>query len=337
MSTLLSVVLPVFNRAALLDHPLESLRAAAHAAPGLDWELIVVDDASTEDIATVTARYADLPLSLHRLSSNRGLLAARLHGLSLARGAAVFFLDADDAVDPGKFTVQLSALAGCDVVYGDTARCLLDAQGRPSGTLRRDPPSPFTRNPAEFYLQIQPAPHNPIFRRAYLQTATTSPLVPPTRAYDPIAETWFYYLLSLQPAQIAYVPGPWSIVGEPEGVRLSRHWERQAAAALQLMRAFLRHCPVTAATAEARDRVGRCAFATWRALPNGFRPADAFLAIWRQVPPGDPAALGGPGFVRASRLLGPVIAGRLCRLYQRPRYAAIRTVPAEELALLFAT
>lgn len=333
MTLPLSIVLPVYNRIALLRHPLDSLRAAAAASPDLRWELIVIDDGSTEDVAAALAPYADLPLSLHRLRENSGLLAARLEGLARARGDAVCFLDADDAVAPGKFAIQLSALADADVVYSDVARRAIDAAGNPAGPLREDPGLPSCPDPAEFYLSLQPGPHNPIFRRSYLQSAIDPPLFPATRTYDPIAETWFYYHLSVRPARIVHSPGYWTIVGEPAGERLSRRWERQAWAALHLMRAFVQACPPTPATLEARRRVGRCAFGTWRALPRNipYLPVEDFLAVWRAAPPNPPAALGGRGFQRLARWVGPENAARVLRRLQRPDYARLRTVTDEEL------
>lgn len=335
MTPALSIVLPVYNRAPLLRHPLDSLRAAAAESPDLAWELIIVDDASTEDIDGVLARYRDLPLRLHRLRENSGLLAARLAGLQQAQGDAVCFLDGDDAFAPGKFSRQLAVLAGHDVVYGDTARRVIDADGNPAGALRFDPPAGGCSDPAEFYLNVQPAPHNPIFRRQYLAAALDRGLLPPSRHYDPIAETWFYYQLSVRPARIAYAPGAWTIVGEPAGPRLSRGWERQAAAALRLMSAFLASCPATEATLEARRRVGLCAFCTWRALPSGFPPARSFLEVWRSAPPSPARDLGGRWFSRAARWLGPVLTGTLYRWCRRPAYRRIRTVSDRELATLF--
>jgi hypothetical protein len=331
----LSIILPVFNRTRLLPFPLDSLRAAASASPGLEWELIVVDDGSTEDVAAVLARFPDLPIRLHR-QENRGLLAARLAGLALARHDAVLFLDGDDAVAPGKFISQLSALGDGDVVYSDVARCPIDADGRPAGPLRNDAPQRSCRDPAEFYLSLQPAPHNPIFRRSYLRLAVDSALFPPDRVFDPIAETWFYYQLSIRAAHIVHAPGAWSIVGEHAGERISRKWERQAWAALRLMQAFMRHCPSTADTEAARRQIGICAFYTWRALPYRFRgfPADEFLSVWRSAPRSVLSALGGPLFQRLAQVLGPATAGRMLRRLQRKPYAAIRTLSDAELATL---
>jgi hypothetical protein len=333
----LSIILPVYNRVGLLAHPLDSLREASRQAPQVTWEVIVVDDGSSDDVRAVLTRYGDLPLHYHR-QSNHGLLGARLAGLARSTGEAVCFLDADDAVELGKFSGQLDALleTGADVVHGDIARRTIDGTGVANGPLRFDPPVRVYEHPAAFYLELQPAPHDPIFRRSYLQAIVSAPLFPASRDYDPIAETWFYYQLSVKPAHIVRVPGAWSIVGEPAGERLSRKWERQCAAALRLMRTFHHSCPKGEDTRVARRILGQCAFSTWRALPVGFAPADQFLEIWSGCPSSPLAALGGRTFARAARFFGPVLAGRMFKFWQRPRYANARTVNDQELQRLFA-
>lgn len=336
MNPSVTVVLPVYNRAALLPHPLDSLRAAASAAPGLKWEIIVMDDGSTEDINGALAPYSDLPLSRHRLTANSGLLHARLEGLSRARGEAIFFLDADDAVSDRKFSDQLPALAGADVVHGDIARRFIGQTGKTAGSLRSDRPTVPVTDPVEFYLVTQPAPHDPIFRRTYLQAAINPPLCPPLRTYDSIAETWFYYHLALQPARIAYLPGVFSIVGEPAGERISSKWERQCAAAIALMEAFLGQCPDRNETADFRRQIGRCAFNTWRALPRDFAPAERLLALWRRCPRSNSADLGGAHFRRLARWLGPETAGRLFRRLRNRPYSRARTITEDEYRVLFA-
>ncbi len=335
MNPSLSVVLPVHNRVGLLPHPLDSLRAAAAAAPSVRWELIVIDDSSTEDLAAALAPYHDLPLVRHRLATNRGLLQARLTGLAHAQGEAVFFLDADDAVAPEKFTEQLPALAGADVVHGAMARRAIDAAGRPTGELRIDQPAAAVTDPVEFYLIRQPAPHDPIFRRSYLQAAIDPPLCPALRSYDSIAETWFYYHLALRPARIAYRPVAFSIVGEPAGERLSRKWERQCAGAISLMTAFLFHTSDREDTTAFRREIGRCAFNTWRALPRDFAPAEHLLDLWRRCPRSDHATLGGAHFRRLARWLGPERAGRIFRRLRNAPYASSCTVSHEEYLTLF--
>jgi hypothetical protein len=87
-----SVVLPVWNRAAQVGAAIDSVRAQTLA----DWELIVVDDGSTDDLDSVLSRYTDDPriLVVHR--PHQGVGAARNAGLAAARGRYVAWLDSDD-------------------------------------------------------------------------------------------------------------------------------------------------------------------------------------------------------------------------------------------------
>ena len=87
-----SVVVPLYNKRATVVRTLDSVFAQTFA----DFELIVVDDGSTDGgDALVEAHYADPRLRVHR-QANAGPAAARNQGLALSRGAYVTFLDADD-------------------------------------------------------------------------------------------------------------------------------------------------------------------------------------------------------------------------------------------------
>ena len=90
----LSVVMPVFNEARHLPATIEALIAAVHTS-GLDAELVLVDDGSTDESAAVarTAVGDRLPLSVVA-GPNRGRFEARRAGLHAARGDVVLLLDA---------------------------------------------------------------------------------------------------------------------------------------------------------------------------------------------------------------------------------------------------
>lgn len=90
----LSVVVPVHNGVATLDRSLTALLASRMARD--DYELIVVDDASTDGSAAVAARYADTVVRLTGRES--GPAYARNRGAELARGEVVAFVDADAGV-----------------------------------------------------------------------------------------------------------------------------------------------------------------------------------------------------------------------------------------------
>ncbi len=84
-----SVIITTFNDSHYLGSALDSVTTQS-VKPA---EIIVVDDGSSDDPATVTSRYTDVCLIRQ---SNQGLAAARNTGLRAARGRYVLFLDADD-------------------------------------------------------------------------------------------------------------------------------------------------------------------------------------------------------------------------------------------------
>ncbi len=94
-SPLFSVVIPAYNVGAFLEETLASVQGQTCG----DWELIVVDDGSTDDTAERLARVADARLTVHH-SANHGVSHARNLGMSLARGRYIALLDADDLWAP---------------------------------------------------------------------------------------------------------------------------------------------------------------------------------------------------------------------------------------------
>ena len=124
-----SIVVPTYDRAMLLPRALDSIVAQTFC----DWEIVLVDDGSTDETAAVAARYAaQLGRRFHfiRLGDlNRGSSAARNRGIDKSRGRFVAFLDSDDEFLPRKLERQL-ALFACrpelGFVYSDYAFVDLD-------------------------------------------------------------------------------------------------------------------------------------------------------------------------------------------------------------------
>ena len=89
-SPLFSVIIPVFNRAALLEQALESVCRQEFR----DFEVIVVDDGSTDDLSPVVRQFGNLATFLHQDNSGPG--ASRNRGAAAARGQYLAFMDSDD-------------------------------------------------------------------------------------------------------------------------------------------------------------------------------------------------------------------------------------------------
>jgi len=107
----ISVVLATYNRAALLRRAIASVLAQDLAGAGARFELIVVDDASTDGTREYLATLADPRIRVVLAERNRGPSGARNLGLEAARAEIVAFLDSDDAYRPGRLAVPLAAFA----------------------------------------------------------------------------------------------------------------------------------------------------------------------------------------------------------------------------------
>lgn len=111
---LVSVIIPVYNTADYLPQCLDSLLRQPFAG----FELILVDDGSTDGSAAVADNYAASDLRVRVIHQpNQGVSAARNRGLDAASGIYVTFVDADDWVEEGYFEQLAPAAAGHDILY----------------------------------------------------------------------------------------------------------------------------------------------------------------------------------------------------------------------------
>ena len=119
----LSVVIPVYDERENLEPLLAELRAAL-ASVGRSWEIVLVDDGSTDGSGEwIEAEAARDPAVLGlRLARNSGQSAALAAGIARAGGRVVVTLDADLQNDPADLPRVLAALEGADVVSGIRAR-----------------------------------------------------------------------------------------------------------------------------------------------------------------------------------------------------------------------
>lgn len=123
---LVSIIIPCYNAERWLGATLESVMAQE----GVAFEVIVVDDGSTDGSAALVA--SAFPTVQLLRTPNGGASRARNRGIAAATGAYLQFLDADDLLAPGKLARQLAALAErrADVAYGDWERATTAPDGR---------------------------------------------------------------------------------------------------------------------------------------------------------------------------------------------------------------
>jgi glycosyltransferase involved in cell wall biosynthesis len=133
-----SVVIPTRDRSRLLALTLHSVCWQR----GVDLEVVVVDDGSTDDTAETVAAFADPRIRLVRQPVAQGVSAARNRGIAEAQGRWVAFLDDDDLWAPDKLVRQLEAARGTGRAWVYTGAVNVDQRQR---ILDGGPPAPPER------------------------------------------------------------------------------------------------------------------------------------------------------------------------------------------------
>jgi glycosyltransferase involved in cell wall biosynthesis len=125
VNQLVSVIIPTYNRADLIGRAIASVIAQIHQ----NLEIIVVDDASTENIDQAIAHIDDPRLQYIRHPTNLGGSAARNTGIKAAQGEFVAFLDSDDTWLPDKLQLQLAEISKVNI--SDNLVCYSQFQSSP--------------------------------------------------------------------------------------------------------------------------------------------------------------------------------------------------------------
>ena len=138
-----SIIIPCFNSSSTIAETIESARAQT----GVDTEIIVIDDGSTDNSLAIAKKYSP-PVRVFS-GPNRGVSSARNWGIAEAVGDWFVFLDADDTLLPASLVKRLetAASADADVVLCDYLEGLQTDRGviegdvkRPDMALLRDDP-----------------------------------------------------------------------------------------------------------------------------------------------------------------------------------------------------
>ena len=168
-----SVIIPVYNRERMIERAVRSVLMQTYD----DFEVIVVDDGSTDRSAAVVESIADSRVRLVPMSRNCGVSAARNEGVRQARGELIAFLDSDDEYLPEKLATvdALAKVKTSEVGVFFTNMIQVDNHAggerqvlRTQKLFRSDDESAY-----HYFLRVRPAGFGlgPVFRREALDAA----------------------------------------------------------------------------------------------------------------------------------------------------------------------
>ena len=130
-----SIIIPLYNKSPFIQRAVDSVLGQTYK----EWELIVVNDGSTDGGEKLVEKYTDPRIRIVS-QSNKGVSAARNKGVTLAKYDYVTFLDGDDSWDPGylqELNAQIDKYPGCGI-WGINHRFIKEngeVKSNPAGTL----------------------------------------------------------------------------------------------------------------------------------------------------------------------------------------------------------
>jgi len=122
MTPEITVVIPAYNASQYITETIQSVLQQTFT----NWELIVVNDGSTDNTEDIVKRFSDDTRIKLISQKNGGVSAARNNGIRVAAGKYIAFLDADDYLLPGDLQVKYDVLSKnslIDFVYSDVIHC----------------------------------------------------------------------------------------------------------------------------------------------------------------------------------------------------------------------
>ena len=166
IDNLVSVIIPVFNRTLILEEAVESVLNQSYDL----LEIIVVDDGSNSQTQDFIKRLSRRTSKIrYSRIENSGPGPARQHGLNLARGEFIQFLDSDDLLVSNKFELQVEILrrqSSCGVAYSNQG--LISEKGEVLESSWKLTGKKFSSMTPTIFSQRIWGTSNPLFRRSAL-------------------------------------------------------------------------------------------------------------------------------------------------------------------------
>jgi glycosyltransferase involved in cell wall biosynthesis len=191
-----SVIMPSYNHARFLRETIDCVLAQTFT----DWELVIVDDRSSDDSPAIIHSYKDPRIRYSQNEKNSGTYPTLNRCLDLSSGEYIAVLDSDDIWAPTKLEKQVAALdkypeASFSYTFGTT----IDENGQPFGEHHRDLPSEPLQQPLpSLLLENRILASSVVFRRGLIR-------------FDPEAVTsgdWTALLRLCKRGMAAYIDEP---------------------------------------------------------------------------------------------------------------------------------
>jgi len=193
---MVSIVMPVYNSARYLEEAVDSLMAQTCQ----DFELIAVDDGSTDESGHILDRYADSDSRIRVIhQANGGISAARNRGMREARGKYIAVMDSDDVCLPNRLERQIAFMESRPEVGLSGSRCSFFGDGGEHLGVR---PALEPEQVRSRLLFLPTLSHTSVIMRRDLVTAHDL-------YYDedfPVAEDYELYTRFIQHSRIANLP-----------------------------------------------------------------------------------------------------------------------------------
>lgn len=127
---LVSIITPTYNCGPFIAETVGCVRSQTYP----NWEMLIIDDCSTDNTNEIVARFNDPRIKYHCLPVNSGAAVARNTALKMARGRWIAFLDSDDLWMPDKLEKQLRFMTDNNIHFSYTQYEEMDETGQ---SLRR--------------------------------------------------------------------------------------------------------------------------------------------------------------------------------------------------------
>jgi poly(ribitol-phosphate) beta-N-acetylglucosaminyltransferase len=152
----ISLIIPVFNACATIEKTLASIEQEIIENPKIGWQIIAVDDGSTDDSLKILRDWvAKLPLTVVELPHSGSPAGPRNHGIEAATSDYVFFLDADDVLLSGGLSAAVSYALESDSDIVLVKLKSLDGRGVPRGMFTGNQPK-VTLADSRIYWALNP-------------------------------------------------------------------------------------------------------------------------------------------------------------------------------------